>query len=255
MSHILNITLLTCTIFFLGCRTPIKSQRPEQTITVQQGDTLASIATKYNTTWFDILRDNNMRDDRQIYVGQKIRVRPGPGGYVASEMEVKNESNANPASPPRRGLLFGPSSQSSIPEKLPWPVIGSVSSDFGWRWGRMHAGIDIRAKRGTPIKSPARGRVTFAARNGGYGNLIILDHGGYKTAYAHCNSIKVRHGSYVDEGQIIGSVGSTGNSSGSHLHFEYRTPKNGAIDPMPFLQARKMMSAIVPDQFKFQAHL
>jgi murein DD-endopeptidase MepM/ murein hydrolase activator NlpD len=115
-----------------------------------------------------------------------------------------------------------------------WPVSGPVTSGFGWRWGRPHEGIDIGAACGTPIRAAAAGTVIYAGWMGGYGNITIVDHGGgIATAYAHQSSISVGSGS-VSQSQIIGAVGSTGFSTGCHLHFEVRV--NGTpVDPLGYL--------------------
>ncbi len=118
---------------------------------------------------------------------------------------------------------------------LIWPVSGSVVSGFGLRWGRMHEGIDIAASTGTPIWAAAAGTVIHAGWLGGYGNLVVVDHGnGLATAYAHASAILVSVGQSVSQGQTVSLVGSTGNSSGPHLHFEVRV--NGlAVDPLLYL--------------------
>jgi murein DD-endopeptidase MepM/ murein hydrolase activator NlpD len=118
---------------------------------------------------------------------------------------------------------------------LIWPVDGVVVSGFGMRWGRMHEGIDIAASSGTPIRVAAAGTVIHAGWLGGYGNLVVVDHGnGLATAYAHASSILVRVGQQVSQGETVSLVGSTGNSSGPHLHFEVRV--NGvAVDPLLYL--------------------
>jgi murein DD-endopeptidase MepM/ murein hydrolase activator NlpD len=115
-----------------------------------------------------------------------------------------------------------------------WPVNGVVTSGFGWRWGRMHEGIDIVAPTGTSIRAAAAGTVIYAGYMGGYGNIVIIDHGdGLSTAYAHQSAIYVGSGS-VSQGTVIGAVGSTGNSTGPHLHFEVRV-NGSAVDPMGYL--------------------
>ena len=116
-----------------------------------------------------------------------------------------------------------------------WPVNGTVVSGFGMRWGRMHEGIDITASSGTPIWAAASGTVIHAGWLGGYGNLVVVDHGGgLSTAYAHASAILVGVGQRVDQGETVSLVGSTGNSSGPHLHFEVRV--NGvAVDPLLYL--------------------
>jgi murein DD-endopeptidase MepM/ murein hydrolase activator NlpD len=118
---------------------------------------------------------------------------------------------------------------------LAWPVNAPITSPFGWRWGRMHEGIDLGAAYGTPIAAAAAGTVIYAGWLGGYGNLTVIDHGGgLSTAYGHQSNIGVSLGQHVEQGQIIGNVGSTGHSTGPHLHFEVRL--NGqAVDPLGYL--------------------
>ena len=116
-----------------------------------------------------------------------------------------------------------------------WPVNGPVTSPFGWRWGRMHEGIDIGVGYGTPIHAAASGRVVYAGWMSGYGNLTAIDHGrGISTAYGHQSSIAVSVGQVVSQGQTIGYLGCTGHCFGPHLHFEVRI--NGApVDPLGYL--------------------
>jgi murein DD-endopeptidase MepM/ murein hydrolase activator NlpD len=117
---------------------------------------------------------------------------------------------------------------------LIWPVSGPITSGFGWRWGRMHEGIDIGAACGTPIHAAASGTVIYSGWMSGYGNFVVIDHGnGLATAYAHQSAIYVSGGS-VSQGQVIGAVGSTGHSTGCHLHFEVRV--NGTpVNPLNYL--------------------
>lgn len=118
---------------------------------------------------------------------------------------------------------------------LIWPVSGPVTSGFGWRWGRMHNGIDIGLPTGTPIKAAAAGEVFFSGEMGGYGKVVLIDHfNGLVTLYAHQSELGSVEGQDVAQGEVIGYVGSTGHSTGPHLHFETRVdgvPK----DPMQFL--------------------
>jgi murein DD-endopeptidase MepM/ murein hydrolase activator NlpD len=119
--------------------------------------------------------------------------------------------------------------------QLSWPVSVPITSPFGWRWGRMHEGIDLGAAYGTPIAAAAAGTLIYAGWLGGYGNLTVIDHGGgLATAYGHQSRIAVSVGQQVARGEIIGYVGSTGHSTGPHLHFEVRV--NGqAVDPLGYL--------------------
>jgi murein DD-endopeptidase MepM/ murein hydrolase activator NlpD len=114
-----------------------------------------------------------------------------------------------------------------------WPVSGPVVSGFGMRWGRMHQGIDIGAGYGTPVRAVANGSVIHAGWMGGYGNLVVIDHGGgLSSAYAHLSSIIAGGG--VSQGQVVGYVGCTGHCFGPHLHFEVRV-NGSAVDPLGYL--------------------
>jgi murein DD-endopeptidase MepM/ murein hydrolase activator NlpD len=116
-----------------------------------------------------------------------------------------------------------------------WPVQGVLTSGFGWRWGRMHEGIDLAVPVGTPVVAAAAGTVIVAGWFGGYGNLVVVDHGnGFSTAYGHNTSVTVGVGQLVAQGQLISYSGSTGHSTGPHVHFEVRV--NGtAVDPLGYL--------------------
>jgi murein DD-endopeptidase MepM/ murein hydrolase activator NlpD len=104
-----------------------------------------------------------------------------------------------------------------------WPVAGRVTSEYGYRWGRLHAGIDIAAPSGTPIGAAIAGTVIYSSWQSGYGNVVIISHGGgLSTLYGHQSRLGVSLGQVVGQGQIIGYVGSTGHSTGPHVHFETR---------------------------------
>ena len=127
------------------------------------------------------------------------------------------------------------------------PVVGWKSSDFGWRYDpfyqrwQLHAGVDFAAAGGTPIWAAASGQVIQAGWDGGYGNYTCIYHGtyggqGFATCYAHQSAILVSVGQRVSQGQVIGRVGTTGASTGDHLHFEVRL--DGApVNPLPWLPA------------------
>lgn len=110
-----------------------------------------------------------------------------------------------------------------------------VTSEYGPRWGRMHRGIDLGAPTGAPIRASKAGRVIFAGWQGGYGRLVLIDHhDGVVTAYAHLSRFSVGVGANVSQGQVIGAVGTSGNTTGPHLHFETRV--NGrAVNPRQYL--------------------
>lgn len=122
-------------------------------------------------------------------------------------------------------------------EGYTWPAQGTLTSGYGWRWGRLHQGIDIAGPIGTPIMAAAAGTVITADWNsGGYGKLIKLQHSdGSITLYAHNNKILVSPGQTVQQNQQIAEMGNTGYSTGSHLHFEIHLSEDSVVDPMTFL--------------------
>ncbi len=117
-----------------------------------------------------------------------------------------------------------------------WPAAGVLTSRFGRRWGKMHKGIDIAGPIGTPINSAAGGVVVFAGWQGGYGNLVEIKHAdGTTTRYGHNSRLTVSVGQTVAQGQQVSEMGSTGHSTGSHLHFEIRPNGGDAVNPIAHL--------------------
>jgi len=119
--------------------------------------------------------------------------------------------------------------------RLIWPVNGQFTSPFGYRWGRLHAGIDIAVPVGTPVHAADSGTVAIAGWVGGYGNYVCINHGGgFSTCYGHNSRLGVRVGQRVSQGQVVAASGNTGHSTGPHVHFETRV--NGVPrDPMGYL--------------------
>jgi len=159
-----------------------------------------------------------VRESKKAWLDDIAALEAG-SAYISSTLSSSGSHSG--ATPSAAGLI--------------WPVQGTITSPFGMRWGRMHEGLDIGAPEGTPIWAAAAGTVIYAGWEGGYGNLTVIDHGnGLATAYGHQSLLLVSTGQVVAQGQHIGNVGSTGHSTGPHLHFEVRV--NGTpVDPLTYL--------------------
>ncbi len=234
------------------------------THSVHAGETLWDIAQAYGITVDTILSANDLRDPNRIRVGQNLRI-PSVKGVlhrvstgeslweiadrykisideIAEANSIKDPGRIKPNDEivipgatrlmPRDVLLVN----GQLQRAFDWPVKGRISSPFGPRWGRMHNGLDIAVGTGTSVRAAADGRVTFAGWNGGYGYLVILDHGnGIETRYAHNSRLNVKVGQRVDRGQVICFSGNTGVSTGPHLHFEIRY-RNKPVNPQTYLR-------------------
>jgi murein DD-endopeptidase MepM/ murein hydrolase activator NlpD len=180
---------------------------------------------------------NSLLAERQGLAASRISTERELASTRAQEQEWIAEANALAQASAAVASELGSSAGSSAPSTsgLIWPVSGPITSPFGMRWGSLHPGIDIAAGTGTPIRAAASGHVVSAAYSGGYGYLTVIDHGsGLATAYAHQSRLGTSAGAAVSQGQVIGYVGSTGFSTGPHLHFEVRV--NGSpVDPLGYL--------------------
>lgn len=162
-----------------------------------------------------------------------------PIGIDAAEsLENLSGQQVSPELPPLGAVdTYLPKSGSDSFKGFIWPAKGALTSGYGWRWGRMHKGIDIAAPIGTPIVAAAPGVVVKAGWNsGGYGNLVDIKHAdGTLTRYAHNKRILVQAGQQVQQGQQISEMGSTGFSTGPHLHFEVHALGKKAVNPIAYL--------------------
>ncbi|NLI93995.1 MAG: peptidoglycan DD-metalloendopeptidase family protein [Peptococcaceae bacterium] len=162
-------------------------------------------------------------------------------GSIVDKQVVKEEVVTQPVKqiiakgPARAPVYVGTSRGSGSVSGLIWPISGSITSYYGYRHGGFHTGLDIDGVTGQPYTAAAAGKVTFAGWDGGYGYCIIIDHGnGVATRYGHSSKLLVHVGDTVSRGQTIGLVGSTGRSTGSHLHFEVII--NGStVNPLSYL--------------------
>jgi lipoprotein NlpD len=188
---------------------------------LRPGENLYRLSLFYGVPVDAIARANDIRDVTRLEVGRRIWIPGAKRGQAQESLAGAGTDSAGR----RAGDL-----------ELIWPVRGRLSSRFGWRSGRSHDGIDIPAKSGTPIVAAASGRVIHSGRGlGDYGRVVIVKHEGYySTVYAHNRRNRVEKGDFVEKGEVIGEVGSSGNASGSHVHFEVRRNRK-PLDPLPFL--------------------
>ncbi len=222
-------------LLLLGCsagpdwRSPPAPDAPELVgvwYTVEAGDTVSAIAERNKVPSEDIVELNGLVDPDRLQPGQPLFL------YGIEEVLRRKAKPVPPVSTPEKPRGKAP--------KFAWPLRkGVISSGFGKRGRRMHKGLDIAAEPGTPILAAADGTVLYSDdKQRGYGNLVILEHAhGYVTVYAHNRRNLVDEGETVRQGAPIAEVGSTGRSTGPHLHFEIRR-KNKAMDPLVHLPAR-----------------
>jgi LysM repeat protein len=180
--------------------------------TVDMGDTLWRIAHLYSVEIAAII-DANAKQNEQLAIGEKLFIPDGKRPPRSSDTPVS------------RGNIT----------RFIWPTQGEFSSPFGYRWGRLHAGIDIANDIGTSVRVAMAGRVTYVGWYGGYGYVVMVEHGqGYDTLYGHLSDYVVAKGQHVQTGQLIAHIGNTGDSTGPHLHFEVH--KDGQpINPVGLL--------------------
>jgi murein DD-endopeptidase MepM/ murein hydrolase activator NlpD len=179
------------------------------TYTVKEGDTLWNISRRFGIPLKELLQANGLRETSVLQIGQVLRV-PSRGGVPAAPQRAQ------------QGFI--------------WPVNGRISSRFGPRGRGFHYGVDIIAPVGTVVRAAESGVVSYSGWMSGYGRVVIITHAsGLQTVYAHNSVNLVREGQRVNKGDPIARVGSTGNATCPHLHFEVR--RNGRpVDPLEFLR-------------------
>jgi murein DD-endopeptidase MepM/ murein hydrolase activator NlpD len=199
--------------------------------TVEAGDSLEQIALQYGAELERIQAANGLSAEAVLAEGRTLLLpdaRPRPRPLVASRGDAPRERNAAPAV----GSTPQPETkQTAGDSNWRWPINGgTITSEFGGRWGGFHTGIDIAVAIGTQAVAARAGTVVFSGWDGGYGYCVILDHGnGLKTRYAHASVLLVTTGDTVAQGAPVIQVGTTGHSTGPHLHFEVivnGTPQN-----------------------------
>jgi len=205
----------------------------EETIhVVLKGDTLSKVARKYGVSVDELAKKNQLSPKKQLTPGQKLLVPRGKRSRRLPQpiADAKIDGNKTQAIPGEGPAVAAPGAV------WIWPIEGPVASRFGLR-GRhhMHAGVDITCPTGTTIIASRGGSVRFSGREGGYGLLVILDHGdGTISYYAHMSKLIVKVGDTVEQGGRLGLSGRTGHATGPHLHFEIRTNER-PVDPLTVL--------------------
>jgi murein DD-endopeptidase MepM/ murein hydrolase activator NlpD len=264
----------------------MKEREEPVTYMVREGDTLSSIANKFEMTPWEIKQNNPGTKEKYLQIGDELKitapkppvtvktvekvveqikiaperiiresdelkagtskvVRPGQAGLKQMDYQITKENGEVV----KEEWLGQTVLKASVPEVVlrgtkvvgqgsgdfAWPVSSpTLTSSFGSRWGRMHEGIDVVGSR--DVRAADEGRVAFAGQQNGYGNVIMIDHGnGYQTLYGHLSSIGVSVGQTVSKGESIGVMGSTGRSTGMHLHFEIRK-NNSPQNPLTYLR-------------------
>jgi murein DD-endopeptidase MepM/ murein hydrolase activator NlpD len=207
---------------------------------VQKGDSLASFLARNGVSRAELKTFNPGLQLNDLTVGRELRVAQASPGQ--SMLAIRPTVSGGAAWPIRPSFKPGrtPAERLKFGRHYLWPTKGVFTSGFGWRWGRMHKGIDIANNTGTPIFAARDGVVAFAGWSGAYGYLVEIAHAdGDSTRYAHNSRILVRKGQIIPQGSRISLMGSTGRSTGPHLHFEIRRAGGAALNPLSKLPARK----------------
>lgn len=191
--------------------------------TVKKGDTLLSVAKKYKADASDIAKFNGISPDEDLSIGSTVLV---PEGELAVTVTTTTKTKTG------KVIITQESLVNTYPNTTPSGfLVRPISGGRKTQGLHGHNAVDLAAPLGTPVIASGSGRVILAkvgGYNGGYGNMIIISHdGGVQTVYAHLKQVNVLVGQAVSQGQIIGQVGSTGHSTGPHIHFEVR----GAVNP------------------------
>ncbi|MGH7840220.1 MAG: peptidoglycan DD-metalloendopeptidase family protein [Candidatus Binataceae bacterium] len=224
---------LGAVIALVGCAGPAAVTAPPSasavggTHTVSRGETIYHIAHQFGVTPERLMTTNHLTRAEDLYVGELLII-PGRRLSDASALGLADPWSVAPAD-----------------RQFAWPVVaGIVSSPFGMRNGVMHDGVDIAAPAGTPVCAADDGRVIFAGRLHGYGNVVIVQHvDAYITVYGHNQRNLVSEGERVSQGREIAELGATGRASGPNLHFEVRY-HNHPQNPLAYLPAPGPASGI-----------
>ena len=220
---------------------PVSAQPTIHTLAkIQKGDSLASFLQRHGVTQEQLKAWNPGLELSALTVGRELQV--AQAGSRQSLLAVRPLRSGGAAWPAQTRLPLADQPNRLKPPIVgyQWPTKGVFTSGYGWRWGRMHKGIDIANNTGTPIVAARDGIVTYSGWSGAYGYLVEIAHSdGESTRYAHNSRLLVKKGQMVPRGARISLMGSTGRSTGPHLHFEIRRAGGAALNPLVKLPARK----------------
>ena len=204
-------------------------------VKVAKGQTVATLSKKYSVSESAIRMANGLPDGAALKVGQEIFL-PGASQSITA---YRSSSGGGGVSKRAPSVARAPSGAAGT---FSWPASGRITSPFGWRKHPIrrrrifHSGMDIAAPRGTPIRAARGGQVIFSGWMSGYGRVVILRHDStYTTMYAHCQTLRVKKGANVQKGAIIATVGSSGQATGPHVHFEVRQ-HDRPVNPRSYLK-------------------
>ena len=218
---------------------------------MKNGENIEAVSKRYGVNMSKIRQVNPEVDVALLKNGDEIFL-PGarPEGLVEKQESVKVVDNKKTPTPPTKKSPSAPAPKPTgrdLAVRPPsgrgfrWPLMGRINSPFGWRQHPItkrrdfHTGIDIKGNRNDPIKAAGGGKVVYSGWMGGYGKTLVIEHpNGQSTLYAHCSSLLAGKGATVSQSQIVAKVGTTGRSTGPHLHFEVRNG-NSPVNPIKYL--------------------
>ena len=220
---------------------------------LKKGETIEAVSKRYGVSMSKIRLVNADKNVASLKTGDEVFL-PGarPEGLVEKHEPAKVADAKKPAPKQAKTAQKTPAQKTEKPSGgevavrkakggFRWPVMGRINSPFGWRQHPItkrkdfHTGIDIKANRNDPIKAAGSGKVIYSGWMGGYGKVLVIEHAnGQSTLYAHCSTLLAGKGASVSSGQLVARIGTTGRSTGPHLHFEVRNG-NSPVNPIKYL--------------------